>query len=104
MARRRSKTPAQIPYLRAWLEGLEDRTAPAITVDILGQPANSWVFNGPAGFDGGLATSGTSLNGASPTGDRIAGAINSIAVSRQNPNIAYAASVNGGIYKTANLL
>src|SRR5262245_44112609 len=101
MARNR-KAPTPPPHIRHLLENLEDRTRPAVTVDLLGQSASNWAFEGPSGIDTGFTFSGPSYNGAAVTGDRIAGAVNAVAISRQNPDIAYAASVNGGIFKTLN--
>jgi hypothetical protein len=70
------------------LERLEDRTVPSAT----------WVEQGPGPIVG------------TGTGDELpaqnnptTGAVNAIAVNPANPDIAYAASVNGGVWRTDNL-
>ena len=82
-----------------WLEGLEARIAPAITTTLLGQPSQPWAFEGPSsigvGFDGEAPFSGT----LAPT-DFVIGAVNAVAIHPTNPDIAYAAAVNGGIWRT----
>src|SRR5437868_5240559 len=99
MRTRQVSPPAPPPFLRLWLEGLEDRIVPTVTVDLLGQPGAKWIFEGPAGIDSGLTFTGPTLNGVTNNGDRINGAINNVAISAQDPGLAFAASVNGGIFK-----
>jgi hypothetical protein len=73
---------AQRRSRRLQLEQLEDRLVPSAT----------WVEQGPGVITGGL--------NALP--DASTGAVEAIAVDPTNANIAYAGSVNGGVWKTDN--
>lgn len=85
---------------RLWMQVLENRTMPSITTALLGQSTFGWQFQGP-----GPATFGQAVNTGSPgRTDPVTGAINVVAVHPTNPNIGYAGTVNGGVWKTTNLL
>ena len=78
---------------RLWsMESLEDRRM--LAIDLMGAP--DWVEQGP-----GSITNGTAL--VSPNNE-VVGAVESIAAHPMDANIAYAAAVNGGIWKTTNAL
>ena len=81
--RRRRRLAAEI---------LEDRRLLA-NVELLGVPV--WQEQGPIGILGG---------GADVSQGRVSGAVQAIAVHPDNPNIAYVGSVNGGIWRTDDLL
>lgn len=78
------------------VEKLEDRVVPAVTVELQGQPTNTWTSIGPAPL--------LSLSGSSPIRENnvVSGAINDVAIDPTNSDIAYAATVNGGVWKTTN--
>src|SRR5688572_23921494 len=91
-----SRRPARRP--RLGVEHLEDRTAPAVTVTLTGQP--TWTFEGPA-----IVQNAQTLN----TGDAldvnpVAGAVSAVAIHPMNRNIAYIGTANGGVWKTENFL
>ncbi len=58
----------------------------------------SWTPVGP------FSTTGGQVEGMEPQGNPVAGAINIVVVDPLHPNIAYAASPNGGIWKTTDFL
>ncbi len=72
-------------------ERLEDRSL--LTVDLLGMP--NWIDQGP-----GPITNGNNVLGI--TNKPQAGAINAVSVDPNNPNHVFAASVDGGIWRTSN--
>jgi Ca2+-binding RTX toxin-like protein len=91
-------------WKRAWrrlrLEPLESRIVPAITWSLSGQPNQGWAFQGPAPAINGQSVIDVSAVRPNP----ITGAVNKVAVDPGNPNVAYAATVNGGVWKTTNFL
>jgi hypothetical protein len=80
------------PTLRLLLELLEDRTVPSISLGGI----STWVAEGPAPITGGAAI------GPTPATSLYDGAVNAIAVDPNNAKHAFAASVNGGIWQTAD--
>ena len=93
-------------WKRAWrwqrlrLEPLESRVVPTITTALSGQPTFGWVFQGPAPAINGQSVIDVSAVRPNP----ITGAVNKVAVDPGNPNVAYAATVNGGVWKTTDFL
>jgi Ca2+-binding RTX toxin-like protein len=79
-------------------EQLEDRTAPAITATLTGQPG--WTFEGPMVVQNGQSA----FTGVGSDVNPVAGAVNAIAIDPINPNIAYIGATNGGVWKTTNFL
>src|SRR5438046_1124843 len=71
------------------VEQLERRVLLSTTLT----PEANWVDQGPKPLD---AFSGTNAT--------VSGAVQALALSTALPNLAYAASVNGGIWKTTDLL
>jgi hypothetical protein len=69
------------------LEGLEERTVPSTT----------WVEQGP-----GVILGMGSANELPAQDNATTGAVQALAISPTNANIAYAGSVNGGVWRTAN--
>ena len=58
----------------------------------------AWTAVGP------FTTTGGQVEGMDPQGNPVAGALNIALINPDNPNIAYVASPNGGIWKTTNFL
>jgi hypothetical protein len=75
-----------VRFIRPWLERLEERLALSFT----------WVPQGP-----GPLLNGQPL-GLEPQGNPDVGAINALAPDPTNPDLLYAATVNGGIWKTTD--
>ena len=85
---------------RLWMQVLENRTMPSITTA-------SWVSQRWVGSSKGRGRRffGQAVNTGSPgRTDPVSGAVNVVAVHPTNPNIGYAGTANGGVWKTTNLL
>ena len=91
------RVPAARPALR--VEHLEDRTAPAVTAGVFGQPASSWLSYGPQAVLDGASTG---LLPTPQTPNPVAGAVTAFAMSPANPAAAYAATAGGGVWKTTD--
>ncbi len=86
------------------VEPLEDRTAPAVTVDLTGPAASPWSFLGPVTVDTGTPVGGTeTLNGAGRRGDTLTGPLTGLTVSPANFGVGYAVGP-GGVWRTDTLL
>jgi hypothetical protein len=87
----RRRRPRPAPRSRPFLERLEDRSLPTIT--LTGVP--SWLTQGP-----GPITAGQ-VEGIAPDGP-VSGAVNAIAVHPSQPGTLLIGAVNGGIWRTTS--
>src|SRR5262245_24024297 len=87
----RSTTRRASRRLSAAIERLESRTM--LTVDLTGMP--DWIEQGP-----GPITNGNNVLGIPDKPQ--AGAVNAVAIDPNNPNHVFAATVDGGIWRTSN--
>src|SRR5262249_17115628 len=92
---RRQKTHLRVASYRPRLEALEDRRLLSVTASIIGQP--TWLEQGPGPINS------SSLVLASPNGSS-SGAVESVvAEPTATGYIVYAATVNGGIWRSDNI-
>jgi hypothetical protein len=87
-------------FRRLQLELLEDRTLLAITPTIP-NPAPAWTDLGPTTIidPNGISNQAGMGNQQKPT----AGAVVAFAAAPNNPSVVFAATANGGIWKTVNI-
>jgi hypothetical protein len=92
-AARRDARPVrgELNFFRPRLEALEDRTL--LSINLVGQPA-AWSSFGPSPILGG------GVEGMGDQGNPVSGAVTAIVVNPDNANVVYAATTNGGVWKT----
>ena len=84
--------PSAAPALRAMTE----RSRAADTVGVTLNGGTSWQALGPSGMSDGQ------VEGLTPQGNPISGAVNALVMHPGDPNLAFLASPNGGIWKSTN--
>lgn len=100
---RRKKDRATIAEKRRHILGFEPLEVRNLLAGITLAPAQvqSWIAEGPAPIVNGAATNVSPP--ALPNNDPVIGGIQSLAIDPGNSNIAWAGTVNGGLWETTNL-